>query len=636
MTIGLFSLPFELLVLIVGHLDDVDSLLALRGACRNLRLISDLDEVWKPRIGSLNSVSEALGRKKDWHKFYKALGGAEIFGWGRITSAWPYCNSILPAHLETFFDKGYMAVPLPLRWSNLATECMEHLREAAKSDYHHKEAVIAEGMPAGCIGIPIQICANNCGTVVLTSQGRLLAYGLEYVWPRGPNQRGQLEIPREPKLLDTCGQKVCSISASHMHLAGLLLDGSIMSWAQSDRLHPVSIKPFEDQTPRKILQLVTGTNFTAILTKVPDSVASEQDERYEVTLWMDSWTVLLLQEHLASESASAESTPTLDCGFVTLPPLPDKIVQIAAGSGYMLAMTECCDIFIIPIFYDQHFEDMSWYEEHSPGISHSVDEVKGLIIKSQTFYIKEVEIGNMAWTRLDVFSNTIRSQYTVNEWTCIGPGSGDFNKLSTPHISAEDTTFAFIAPTAIVENENGHGKGIVLTGYCDYEHPLNQIGYIDYPSLQGKEIIKIVGDSRMEAALTLQGQVLTWPILDEGARGDWDSLPLDTDQLDTQFTSQSMLDQASHPIWGPAFDVEAMTDAEKLRYKNRAKLPPLEIEFPTARPIRFGFPRLQEIRNEKAVRADDTFETKFALDICVGWHSAYAITLDRQLLEDKE
>lgn len=217
---------------------------------------------------------------------------------------------------------------------------------------------------------------------------------------------------------------------------------------------------------------------------------------------MRIWWQIFLSPRVATSTSQRPGVLALDgmprCytfrpQALRLPDLPDgeRIVKIAAGDNFVVALTTSGKVYKIDVFPPPRLppgiaEEDEEEEERNPND----DEDESLESRRFEALVHLCNSGRRVWEYLPNFSETHEAQ------------EGSAKRLT--YISASFRTFFAIGP------------GVVLQGHAD---TTAESSPIIRPELQNRDIIRVeVGDYHY-GALTSSGQLLTWGQYSNGALG---------------------------------------------------------------------------------------------------------------------
>lgn len=688
---GVTQLPYQLLLDNIFPLLDVQTLIGLRSISRAFKEAVDDDVVWRRRIRfDFRFPLQSSARTTGWKAVYRGLANPELYTWGETShhrlgieirkrqSNEDEMEALEASDFNLIRRSGSAPFPIPIKWKNanlydsfaVVTERTSYEFERPPNMNFYQGMPLKRILPNGRIfqhsidaGVPVEIHAGGWCFFMMTNLGQIITWGSS---TGNRESSGTEDTFSRPTLLDLNGRRATSLSVGRQHAVAQMDDGRIYEWSQRwDRpaMHLQSSITSEIQTREQlqITQVEAGWNFSAAL--VNDE---KEDGVSHILLWESGWTYNLQStmwfERATQENANSsiiEPTWQVDVPTVLLPIPNKRFSRIAAGDTFIIALSEdnLVYYFAIP-------EIRSGMRSQSDTPQTSADRLR-----------KEIDRQSCQWELLSSFCEDIRqagleSKGGENVWDRPALKHLISSNIRITHISAQFKNFAVYAPDAgrggkDTDVQSGKGMGIVLLGSND-AHLRPKI----IPELQGIGVIKVVHGDWHSGALLLDGSVRTWGSQSNGALGTWDSIPtvqgaqsvlsasqpaptflfsnlagiatgifgqtiqareqaqirLQIEQAEMQSQRQEQEGRDDGKRQGKS--VSRMVKAEKDRYLLRN----LPDEQPDPKIVRFGFPKLGEVRNGKSVEDTDSMETKYAFDIAfAGWHSG-ALAVDRSLI----
>ncbi|PWN34257.1 RCC1/BLIP-II [Meira miltonrushii] len=689
---GASQLPYQLVLDTILPLLDIQTLIRLRAVSHAFKEAVDDNVVWRRRIRSdFRFPLQSSARTTGWKTIYRGLANPELYTWGEeshyrlgveIRKRQPNQDESEALEGSDFnLIKRYRSAPFPLsiKWRNAdlydsnarVTECHQFDSERPPNFEIRQGIPLRRILPNGReskhsidVGVPVEIHAGGWSFFLMTNKGQIITWGSS---TGNGDSSGTEEMFQKPTLLDLNGRQATSLSVGRQHAVAQMDDGSIFEWSNRwDRpaVHFQSsiLKEIQTKEELHIDQVEAGWNFSAAL------VNSDHGEGVgNVLIWESRWTYDLqramwyeraIQE--GADSSTIEPTWQVAVPTVLLPVPPKRFTRIAAGDRFIIALSDDGLVYYLEI--PEIRQDLRTQASDTPQAS--ADRLR-----------KELDRRYTQWKKLSSFCENVRqagqeSEDGENVWDRPGLNHLLSSNVRITHISAQFKNFAVYAPEAgkegrDVDVQSGKGLGIVLLGSND-AHLRPKI----IPELQGVGVIKIVQGDWHSGALLLDGSVRTWGSQSNGALGTWDSIPtvegaqsvFSAPQPPTndffsnmgglvtgifrpamqarqqahirmqqeQAEAQSKQQSGEHQQGESSSRSNNMVKAEKDRYLLR-NLPDQQ---PEPKAVRFGFPKVGEMRNGKRIEESDSMETKYAFDIAfAGWHSG-ALAVDRALIFD--
>lgn len=324
------------------------------------------------------------------------------------------------------------------------------------------------------------------------------------------------EIAETPSIR---GIKYAMLSTSPWNIAGITKNNKIVEW-NTDSIVParfVSPDDFEELREKiaefhqpklpyrapsleqfKFKQVDAGTDITACLT-----------ECNQVFFWNFRWPLF---------TSKTDGAYTLE-GVILLPKLGKRIIEIAAGDHFVIALTEDQSVYLCKIPKTEEYTSFAKeYEKPYPKLcSKGKDKnwdirTSNKVGPAMASYLDKKIQEKMHWLRLDKFCDDVSASGTQldgsNIWNQNGLRHLVSKAVRIKHVYASGEYFIVVDPDA-GEEDNAVKKGIVMIGKVD-----DLESTIVLPELQGQQVISI---GRGEAykklvwnAQTRSGKVFLW------------------------------------------------------------------------------------------------------------------------------
>lgn len=691
---GVSQIPYQLLLDAILPLLDIQTLIRLRAVSHAFKEAVDDNVVWRRRIRTdFRFPLQSSARTTGWKTIYRGLANPELYTWGEpshnrlgveIRRRQPNDNEMEALDGSDFnLIKRYRSAPFPLlvKWRNAdlydsnarVTESHQYEFERPPNFDFRQGIPLKRILPNGReskhsidAGVPVEIHAGGWSFFLMTNKGQIITWGSS---TGNGDSSGTEDMFQKPTLLDLNGRQATSLSVGRQHAVAQMDDGSIFEWSHRwDRpavhLQSSILKEIQRKEQVHIAQIEAGWNFSAAL------VNNDQGEGVSnVLIWESRWTYDMQRAmwferatQEGADSSTIEPTWQVAVPTVLLPLPPKRFTRIAAGDRFIIALSDDGLVYYLQI--PEVRQDMRTQASDTPQAS--ADRLR-----------KELDRRYSQWDLLSSFCEDIRqagqeSQGGENVWDRPGLDHLLSSNIRITHISAQFKNFAVYAPEAgkegqDVDVQSGEGLGIVLLGSND-AHLRPKI----IPELQGVGVIKVVQGDWHSGALLLNGSVRTWGSQSNGALGTWDSIPtvegaqsvfsapqpptngffsnmggsvtgifrsamqarqqahIRMQQEQAELQTQQQQQRGENQQGESSIRANSMVKAEKDRYLLRD----LPDQQPQPKPVRFGFPKIGELRDGKRMEETDSMETKYAFDIAfAGWHSG-ALAVDRALLFD--
>ena len=173
---SLLELPYDVFVDCLVPFIPTRDLARLRQACKTLQQWVDGEFIWHKRIADdFNFPEHASARVAGWQELYRGLSSPKLFTWGESGSFRLGVDSFaMDRRLHDLVYGHYTGgAPFPLT--------VDYSRPKRMSEGIIRKDINAHSNPAnnfeGNAGIPVKIAAGGWGFHVLTTEGRLLAWG---------------------------------------------------------------------------------------------------------------------------------------------------------------------------------------------------------------------------------------------------------------------------------------------------------------------------------------------------------------------------------------------------------------------------------------------------------------------------
>lgn len=673
---------------VVPHLD-ITTLLTLRSVSGRFQAIVDDESVWRRKVAAdFNFPLATTARahtSNSWRLLYKGLKRSNVYLWGQNTERWrghginqgrlALSNLAGAPELLHVISSLEFSVPIPLRLNLGRSGCLETL------DPQNRFAKPATEEQLEHLGSPVSLTASGFGFAALTSTGQVLG------WGRLRNGfDGNLS---SATILNTCipsstsSYRIRAISTGRQFLAALATPEDYSGELDSDKVlvweewgqpywityaagipsvdddgggHGLSVTPHDYPVSstsdthrthkkkvysRRILQVEAGWDFFVTLVSVRVETARGYREVGRQIWFWDLESLNAADDDLLRPSPQGVSPvkprqlPALNTNDRFAAESENEaevITEVAAGAGFVMALTSAGTIYQLPL------------------VNVRFDENDGLHVEAE-------------WQRMNHFDDMeLVSELLVDALTV--QRVGDISNARITHISAHFLNFAAysvpIAPKAQAahahykplpgENDTaspGGHSGLVLLGKTTENQPIPAVPVI-IPELQGLGVIKVSFGDWHSSALTDAGQVFSWGGWQDGALGIFDAFPPDERPWDEgklleliHKRKQPGFASPSRPILERLLNRQAQTSPGALLLDRDAesseedqlllfllrRLRSRSIERSVSTPTRVYFDDDLDPETSKVTHAPSS--GSFAFDIAMGgWHSG-ALVLDR-------
>lgn len=364
-------------------------------------------------------------------------------------------------------------------------------------------------------GAVVEIVAGGWSFHARTGEGKVYGWGtMDGDTFAGPNTR-----PRDPaRRLSTPTMMeglppIQSIKGGRCHNVALTNDGSFLEWKAWGTVWWLQGLPWQTG---EVKQLEAGWSFSAVLT-----------EKGEIWVWYSDWSrEAFVREYYREHRVDAqwhgnppnfgdEKVLSIHVSPLQPPSIGEvKVVQIAAGEDFVIALTEDGQIFRLGLQLGppsrQDFDLAR--QAFGLGPDFDADTLTNLMPAVHRSRMARYLTTTAQWEHLPAFSSPQSLPGFDSSWS----GAGKVGKIS--HISAHFRRFVvFLSIELPSEEEGGEGKNdtLVLMGSQNGDKPEL------IPELQARGVIKVTMGDYHYGALTQDGEILTWGSFSKGALGNW-------------------------------------------------------------------------------------------------------------------
>ncbi|GAC93642.1 hypothetical protein PHSY_001207 [Pseudozyma hubeiensis SY62] len=522
------DLPLPLVVDNLLPLLSNRDLASLRSVSKQAKALVEDQVLWKRKVLSdFTFPSHATARVGGWYNLYTGLSNPQVYVWGQTNNGRLGIPKLDQPHsVRSDVDRVDQGIPYPIKLDTLTAE-------------HAYDPVEPRDENEDPLGAVVEIIAGGWSFHARTSTGRVLYWGtMDGEFPYyGPSQslRFPSRVVVKPRVL-TGVSAIKSLSGGRCHATALTRDGRVLEWKawgsvwehqglpQSITAPPRSetntTRQQEPDVPStNIKQLEAGWSFSAILTHTG-----------QVWLWYSDWSALAFRDTYYRdhpEQAELHADPPgiehqkcfpINIAPVQLPSVDavqdqdgdtDRIVQIAAGEDFVIALTEAGTLHRMDLHLPQPTpEDM----RALVGMVADADPRDHRNFLTRQTHASQLRFlrTRARWERLSSFERPQSLPSFDAAWVGQGWVVG---KIS--HISAHFRSF--VTFHTITSAEGGEDtQTLVLLGTATGSEP--QL----IPELQASGVIKVTMGDYHWGALTEKGEVLTWGQFAKGALGNWE------------------------------------------------------------------------------------------------------------------
>ncbi|SPO29148.1 related to SAF1 - protein involved in proteasome-dependent degradation [Ustilago trichophora] len=519
-------------------------LAALRSVSRQAKTLVEDEVLWKRKVVSdFTFPSHATARVGGWFNLYRGLSNPHVYVWGSTN------NGRLGTVIESYQERQRLGissfnggVPYPLKLNTIdpwSAQSTSQGRRLGGSPQDKQDT-----------GAVVEMVAGGWSFHARTSTGRVWYWGTM----DGETWGGPQSSAREPGKPFPTPQlmhdipPIQSLSGGRCHAVALTQDHEILEWRAWGTVWkleglpssitdppPPSFDNSHDQlhTPAKsnIKQLEAGWSFSAVLTYTG-----------EVWIWYSDWLVDAFEHRYYGEDERAAMMHAEPPGHehrkvfpltvtpVRLPPIilteadsqqeqqpqqSRKIVQIAAGEDFIIALTEAGTIHRIDLHLSNPTGDAAdrIMRQAQELMGNDTDPRDGRPILHRLMMTDFIQTSAL-WEHLSAFE-TPQSQPDFDaSWL----NGGNVGKIS--HISAHFRRFVAFLSIIPPESESEEEEETIQQTLVLLGSPVvTQPGLI--PELQAKGVIKVTMGDYHFGALTERGEILTWGSFSNGALGNW-------------------------------------------------------------------------------------------------------------------
>lgn len=538
------ELPLPVVVdTLLPMLSDRD-LASLRCVSKHAKLLVEDEVLWKRKVlADFTFPAYATARMGGWYRLYTGLSNPDIYVWGqdsngRLGITRHERSQQMRAHL-TNISAG---IPYPIKLTSMSASRLG--------------ASEGQEQPAGAV---VEIIAGGWSFHARTSTGQVWAWGTM----NGEVSATSIDTLCHPGKVVSTPQPIKnlppirSLSGGRHHAVALSHDNRLLEWSAWGTIwehvgfpahliappnSKTSITSQNDIVPiTNVKQLEAGWYFSAILTQTG-----------EIWLWRTNWSQAVFRGYQTAEEPASPSAPggahtktwRLDITPVRLPPivldaeqqerehLANKVVQIAAGEDFIVALTQAGTLHRLDMSHyrtreedglvnQQLFDHL--HREHRDGVETHAQSRRLLDLTSRFHVFLE---SRAKWERLAAFEDPQGLPGFDSAWLKDGRGAqGSVGGIS--HISAQFRTFVVfhtVKPAkrpqwrdgqpAVLETDQD-AQTLVLLGSSMSASPEL------IPQLQARGVIKVTMGDYHYGALTQKGEILTWGSFSKGALGNW-------------------------------------------------------------------------------------------------------------------
>lgn len=528
MTRNPLDLPLPLVVDNLLPLLDNRDLASLRCVSKHAKSLVEDEVLWKRKVlTDFTFPPHASARMGGWFNLYTNLSNPSVYVWGQADNG---RMGIDLQQLQGQVRKDVYrigGIPYPVRLDTIGAERTRNMHGGRLGSGGEEEKV----------GAVVEIVAGGWSFHARTSTGRVWGWGMMdgeiRAGPHSPIRHPGKEVPI-PQLMDAL-PPIQSLSGGRCHAVALTRDHRVLEWRAwgtvmevQDLPESVTKPPPQSDLTSNITQLEAGWSFTAILTHTG-----------EVWVWYSDWsadaftrTYYRGNAHAARMMADPPGNEHLsifpiNVRPVQLPPFPAspqsdtqdtgaKIIQIAAGEDFLVALTESGTLHRI----DLHLLGPTTAEDHLivrrvlENRDDPDDRDRGALIH-QALMTRFLST-RAAWEALPLFERPESLDGFDPAWLYAPGADGKSDVGRITHISAHFRRFVAFLPTLPPQSSEGEGGDtLVLLGSPSSNQPEM------IPELQARGVIKVTMGDYHYGALTEKGEVLTWGSFSRGALGNW-------------------------------------------------------------------------------------------------------------------
>lgn len=553
MTTNPFELPPPVVIDNLLPLLSNRDLASLRSVSKQVKALAEDEVLWKRNVlADYTFPAHATARMGGWYNLYKGISNPDVYVWGQDDNG--RLGGIDIQHLSRVYSDNLQylgGVPYPIKLDSIgsAQSRMLQTRQVGVRDKQEQP-----------LGEVVEIVAGGWSFHARTSTGRVWFWGTmdgERAWRSAESLRHPGNQVRTPQLMHDL-PPIQSLAGGRCHVVGLSREHRILEWTAWGTIwehegFPPSINGAPSPTASassadesmapgsNIKQLEAGWSFSAILT-----------HSGQVWLWYSAWSEsAFVQAFYRGQEREADlyrDPPgnghlkrfPINVAPVSLPPIiPDqqqpqqgqdqdhhrnKIIQIAAGEDFVIALTEAgtlhrIDLHLPPptlgeqVLANQAHNDMFGDGDGPFHVQHRIRMTRFLQNEAQ-------------WERLSAFEDPQSLSTFDPAWLDNGHGAkGTVGKIA--HISAHFRQFVVFHTVLPPDEQHDvrprdqqpeqEPQTLVLLGSSRASEPEL------IPDLQARGVIKVTMGDYHYGALTQKGEILTWGSFSKGALGNWDA-----------------------------------------------------------------------------------------------------------------
>ncbi|SJX65829.1 related to SAF1-protein involved in proteasome-dependent degradation [Sporisorium reilianum f. sp. reilianum] len=509
-------------------------LTCLRSVSKQAKALVEDELLWKRKVlADFSFPAHATARMGGWFNLYKGLSHPHVYVWGSAD------NGRMGIDYEELGDRlgsgphPDAGIPYPMKLRTIGSVPTQARRLGTEQDDEPQ------------LGAVVEIVAGGWSFHARTSTGRVWSWGT-MDGERYGGLRASMRHPgterRTPHLMHDL-PPIQSLSGGRCHAVALTYDNRILEWRAWGTIwelegFPTSITGASSSSAAagpstsNIQQLEAGWSFSAVLT-----------HSGQVWLWYSDWSADSfnrayyrghpLEEAMYGDPPGNEHLPRLPITVapIQLPSMEqqqqqqqqnkqdfgnsDKIVQIAAGEDFVIALTQAGALYRI----DLHLPAPTAEDHHAiERLRESMDgaDQRDIGAKIHQALMTRFVQTRARWERLSAFEDPAPLPGFDTAWLENKRGvRGTVGKIS--HISAHFRQFVafYTVQQDVGEAQAEEAQTLVLLGTSTSAEP--QL----IPELQARGVIKVTMGDYHYGALTQKGEILTWGAWSRGALGNW-------------------------------------------------------------------------------------------------------------------